>query len=89
MVRSHDDTASAQTLYPTYKSIMLLQACPAKCSANCSIKGGTPECRIVTTLSGSKDCTMWRQVLSFFTMQNHHDWYEELDGSNTPASILS
>ena len=72
-----------------YKSIMLLQACPAKCSVSCSVKGGMPECQIVIALSGSKDCTMRREVLSFFTTQNHHDRYKELDGLNTPALILS
>ena len=89
VVRSRNDIASARSSYPTYKSIMLLQACPAKCSASCSIKGDAPECRIVTALSGSKDCMMQREVLSFFTMQNHCDQYKELDDLNMPASILS
>ncbi len=33
---------------------------PAKCSASSSVAGGTPECFIVTTFSGSKLCTSRR-----------------------------
>ena len=63
------------------------QALPAKCSASCSVKGGTPECCIVTLLRGSSDCTILSDFPSFLTMQNHRDRYEEFEGSNTPASI--
>ena len=64
------------------------QALPAKCSASCSVKGGTPECCIVTLLRGSSDCTILSDFPSFLTTQNHRDRYEEFEGSNTPASIF-
>src|SRR5271156_5001766 len=58
VVRSRDDVASARLSYPTCRSIILLHARPANCSASWSVNGGTPEWAIVTLLSGSKDCTI-------------------------------
>src|SRR5277367_180930 len=70
VVRSREEIASARSSYPTNKSIMLLQARPAKCSASCSVKGGTPECAMVTWLRGSRDCTIQSDLPSFLTTQN-------------------
>ena len=64
---------------------MLPQARPAKCSANCSVYGGTPECCMVTSFSGSSDCTILSDLPSFLTTQNHLDLYEEFDGSKVSA----
>ena len=68
---------------------MLQHALPANCSASCSVNGGTPECAIVTWFNGSRDWTIRSDFPSFFTTTNHLERYDEFDGSNTPASILS
>ena len=54
---------------------MLLHAWPAKCSASCSVKGGMPECQIVTALSGSRDCTITKrseQDMLKHELHSHH-----------------
>ena len=67
---------------------MLLHVRPVNCSANWYVKGETPECMVVTLLSGSRDCTIRNNFPPFLSMQNHLDRYEELDGLKMPASIF-
>src|SRR5271156_1304605 len=68
---------------------MLQQDRPANCSASCSVYGGTPECAIVTSFKGSKDCTIRSDFPSFLITTNHRERKDEFEGSNTPASIFS
>ena len=60
-----------------------------KCSPIWLVNRVTPVCLIVTWLRGSRLWTIWSDFPSFLTMQNQCDWYEELEGSYVPASILT
>ena len=73
VVRSRDDSDRPRLSYPTYKSSILPQARPAKCSPIWSVKGVTLACLMVTLLSGSRLCMIRSDLPSFLIMQNHQD----------------